>query len=104
MDGELSRHMVEHHLDFRSAVSSKLEPMTLTSIAERYHIPLKRVLARARYGVLPAHPPQDDEGLLRFNRDDLDRHYQVLTKLGLEIKVAPPEPRLTVPDDGDDGA
>ena len=88
LHGELARDMVEHHLDFRAAGSGTLEPMSLEEIAQHYHIPLERVLARALHGVLPAHPPEEEGGLLRFDREELDRHYHVLTKLGLEIKPA----------------
>jgi len=83
-DSEYTVNMVEHHFDFRGRGSSDLRPLSLEEIAKTYQIPLKRILERACNGVFPMAPP-DESGLLRFSKNDMDRYYEVLKLLGLEI-------------------
>ncbi|CAM2067612.1 hypothetical protein SCOR_19675 [Sulfidibacter corallicola] len=85
LDMDYTRDMVEEHFDFREVNPKALVPRTLGDIAKQYHIPLKRMLERARKGVLPMHAPEDEEGLFRFSEVELDRYYHILKTLGLEI-------------------
>ena len=87
LDQDFTREMVENHFDFRGMNPRDLEDRTLSEIAKTYQIPLTRVLDRARKGVLPMHPPESD-GLFRFSTKELDRYYEVLKILGLEISGA----------------
>ena len=84
MDPLATKDLIEGQFDFRSANPKDLQPMTLVAISKDYQIPIKRVLERAKNGVLPMFRPEE-EGLLRFSRKDLDLHYDVLSTLGLEI-------------------
>ena len=84
VDALLTRDMIEHDFDFRGKHPEDLEAMSLKQISEEYQIPLPRVLARARDGVLPVHAPEED-GLLCFKRRELDLHYRILLALALEI-------------------
>jgi len=95
VDQNYTKTMVERHLDFRSHYPQDLEPMALADIAKRYQVALKRVIERAKLGVLPSHPPETPGGLLRFSQKDLQRYDETLRCLGLEIattKLAHPEP------------
>ncbi len=94
INGELARDMVERDFDFRVFKPERLVPKSLKEISETYLIPLKRVRERALRGVLPMHPPGEDQ-LFRFREEDLDRHYQVLRCLGLELGSSPPSSELT---------
>ncbi|CAM2007752.1 tetratricopeptide repeat protein [Acanthopleuribacter pedis] len=85
VDMDYTREMVEEHFDFRETKPENLAPRTLQSIAKHYHIPLKRILKRAKSGVLPMHPPTDESGLFQFTESELDRYYNILKTLGLEI-------------------
>lgn len=75
--------IIENHFDFRLPNPPELEERTLKEVAALYQIPLRRVLDRARRGVLPMHPMEKD--LLRFSKTELDRYYAVLKCVGLEI-------------------
>lgn len=93
LNATLTTEMLENDFDFRSRTPGQLVPMSLMEISETYQIPVKRIMERARKGVLPMFPPEEDH-LFRFNREDLDRHYHILQCLGLEItikKEPPPE-------------
>lgn len=85
VDMDYTREMVEEHFDFREAKPDGLKPRTLQAIAKHYHIPLKRILKRAHHGVLPMHAPSDGDSLFQFSDKELDRYYNVLKTLGLEI-------------------
>ncbi len=89
LDMTYTLDMIERQLDFRQANTSDLQGATLKEIAARYKIPLVRVLERAERGVLPMHPPGED-GLPRFSRTELDRHYTVLKCVGLEMEPTVP--------------
>lgn len=86
IDSAYTKEIAEHVFDFRSKKPERLEPMTLVQVAERYGIPIKRLLGRAQRGVLPFHRGSD---LLHFSPTELDRYYQTLRKLGLEIRSQP---------------
>lgn len=95
LDRDYTVAMVEERFDFRMPKPDDLEPATIKDISSRYQIPLKRTLARAAAGTLPMHPASDETGLLRFSKKELDRHYNVLRALGLElvaIKREEPQP------------
>ena len=83
--GQITREMIERDFDFRLKNHGSLTPLSLMDIAEHYQIPLQRVMNRALAGVLPAHPPQSQDGLPGYDRSDLDRHYQILLMLRLEV-------------------
>ncbi|MDJ0840011.1 MAG: hypothetical protein QNK37_26100 [Acidobacteriota bacterium] len=85
VDRDYVVEMVEHHFDFRSRNPEDLAPRSLEDIAGAYRIPLQRIKERAVNGVLPAFSPDQETGLLRFSKTDLDLHYEVLKILGLEI-------------------
>ncbi len=92
LNASLTTEMLENDFDFRSRIPQKLESMSLMDISEAYQIPVKRVMERARKGVLPMFEPDEESHLFRFSREDLDRHYHILQSLGMEIaiKEAPP--------------
>lgn len=102
-DPDLIKEMVEYHFDFRGKHTRDPLPRSLMDIAKTYQIPLKRVLERAERGVLPMHHPEDGE-LFRFSEKELDRHYEVLKYLGLELgskkerEKGNEEPRAYQPD------
>ena len=85
LDPDFTREIVEHHFDFRGAAAEDLQPASLMEVASSYQIPLKRVMERARNGVLPMVPPREEGGLFLFSKRDMDRYYDVLKCLGLEI-------------------
>jgi len=85
LDSSLTIEMVEKVFDFRRLAPDDLEPRSLIDISEQLHIPLQRVIARARTGALPLHPPAAGSDLMRASPKDLDRHYHALRILGLEI-------------------
>ncbi len=88
LDPALTIDAVEGAFDFRRLAADDLEPRSLADIARHFRIPLKRVMARARKGVLPMHPPAGD-GLMRFSDKDLCCHDRILRMLGLEIGGEP---------------
>jgi len=92
VDREYTVAMVEQHFDFRTRKPERLMPCALDEIAKRYGVPRVRVVARAKTGSLPAHPPEDEDGLLRFSPEDLDRYHHILEILGLEIGKKALEP------------
>ncbi len=94
INSELTREMVERDFDFRVFKPERLVPKKLKEISETYLIPLNRVMERAARGVLPMHPPGEDQ-LFRFSEEELNRHYQVLRCLGLELGSSTPLAELT---------
>jgi len=88
VDQEYTKTMVERHFDFRGHYPNDLKPMSLADIAKAYNVSLKRVIERAKSGVLPSHPPATPGGLLRFSKRDLDLFDETLRCLGLEITTA----------------
>lgn len=88
VDSSYVKEIVEHVFDFRAKDPDSLEARPLNRVAEHYGIPIKRLLGRAQRGVLPFHPPSQG-GLLRFSKVELDRYYDALRKLGLEIRSRP---------------
>ena len=92
IDREYTVGMIEHCFDFKTRKPERLMPCSLDEIAKRYGVPRARVSARAEAGSLPAHPPEDEDGLLRFSPEDLDRYHHILEILGLEIGKKALEP------------
>lgn len=95
LDRDYTVAMIEGRFDFRMPAPDDLEAATIKDVSRRYQIPLKRTLARAAAGTLPMHAPEEEGGLLRFSKQELDRHYNVLRALGLElvpIKKEEPQP------------
>ena len=88
VDQTYTKTMVERHFDFRGHYPSDLQARSLADIAKSYNVSLKRVIERAKSGVLPSHPPATPGGLLRFSKIDLDRFDETLRCLGLEITTA----------------
>ncbi len=88
VDSAYTKEVVEHIFDFRAKHPGRLSAKTLVEVAEHYGIPLKRLMGRAQRGVLPFHR-QDGKGLLHFSETELERYYQSLRQLGLEIRSQP---------------
>jgi hypothetical protein len=83
LDGALVKETVEHRFDFRMAAARDLVPMTLIALGNTFQIPLKRLLGRAQRGVVPLH--LEGSGLASVSALEMQRYYQVLLKLGLEL-------------------
>jgi len=83
LDSALVKETVEHRFDFRMVAARDLEPMTLVALGNTFQIPLKRLLGRAQRGVVPLH--LEGGGLARVSAVEMQRYYQVLLRLGLEL-------------------
>lgn len=86
LNNHYMKEMLENRFDFRfKQPRGEARSRTLEDIAKTYNIPLKRILERARRGVLPMHAPGED-GLFRFVDEELDRYVGILHMLGLELE------------------